>query len=134
MACRYRIPSKDCTPTYVGTYTVTLILDGMPMSVGPESVHCIDSSHPSLRGHFPGMPMVPGVVLFSQVMMELSARNPMLQVTGIRKLKFLRVLQPGQRFTINFESVTAGSLDVKCRQEEGALLMEARLVVTQSSC
>lgn len=103
------------------------------MSVSSESVHCIDRSHPSLQGHFPGMPIVPGVVLLSQVMIELSARNPMLQVTGIRKLKFLHILKPGQRFTINFESVTTGSLGVRCRQEGGDLLMEARLVVKKSS-
>jgi 3-hydroxymyristoyl/3-hydroxydecanoyl-(acyl carrier protein) dehydratase len=74
----------------------------------------VDESHPSLPGHFPGAPVVPGVVLLSQVLAELREQSPELVVTGIRKLKFLRMLLPGQYFTVEFEAPQAARLRFKC--------------------
>ena len=34
---------------------------------------CIDAGHPALPGHFPGQPLVPGVVLLEQVALGLRA-------------------------------------------------------------
>src|SRR5580698_10246520 len=74
----------------------------------------VDESHPSLPGHFPGAPVVPGVVLLSQVLAELREQSPEHIVTGIRKLKFLRMLLPGQYFTVEFETPQADRLRFKC--------------------
>ncbi|MGC3979801.1 MAG: hypothetical protein QM808_00900 [Steroidobacteraceae bacterium] len=89
---------------------------------------CVDSAHPSLPGHFPGSPVVPGVVLLSQVLADLAVQFPTVQVTGIHKLKFLRMLLPEQTFTAEFNMVDLTAMRFKCLQE-GAVLAEGRLAI-----
>lgn len=59
---------------------------------------CIDAAHPALAGHFPGNPIVPGVVVLERVAAALRAWG------GVRveKLdaKFVQPLQPGEVATI----------------------------------
>jgi 3-hydroxymyristoyl/3-hydroxydecanoyl-(acyl carrier protein) dehydratase len=89
---------------------------------------CVAPSHPSLPGHFPGTPVVPGVVLLSEVLAELSRQWPRLQVTGIAKLKFLRMLLPAQSFSVEFSTPETAALRFKCWQD-GAVLAEGRLAL-----
>lgn len=90
---------------------------------------CVDSAHPSLPGHFPGAPVVPGVVLLSEVLADQLRQLPQLRVTGIKKLKFLRMLLPGQSFTVEFAAPGAGGLRFKCWQDE-AVLAEGNLALS----
>ena len=55
----------------------------------------IPAAHPALPGHFPGNPVVPGVVLLDHVAAAL-ARWRGTRVTGLPQVKFLRPLGPGQ--------------------------------------
>jgi 3-hydroxyacyl-[acyl-carrier-protein] dehydratase len=66
----------------------------------------IDAAHPSLPGHFPGNTVVPGVVVLSHVLAILngqSAEHSGLRVVGIKRLKFLRQVLPGQRLRLVVE-------------------------------
>jgi 3-hydroxymyristoyl/3-hydroxydecanoyl-(acyl carrier protein) dehydratase len=56
---------------------------------------CIDAGHPALPGHFPGQPVVPGVVLLDRVAAALE-RWRGLRIAGLPQVKFLRPLLPGQ--------------------------------------
>lgn len=58
----------------------------------------IDAAHPALAGHFPGHPVVPGVVLLERVAAACKAWRDV----RIAKLdaKFLRPLQPCEDATI----------------------------------
>lgn len=98
------------------------------MSADSSCTLCIDNSHPSLPGHFPGSPVVPGVVLLSEVLADQQRQLPQLQVMGIKKLKFLRMLFPGQNFTVEFGVPAANGLRFKCWQK-GALLAEGNLAL-----
>ena len=74
-----------------------------------------------LRGHFPGAPIVPGVV---QVKWALLFARRYLRVegacTGIEALKFQSALQPGARATLTLELVPPGNkLRFSFRSGEG---------------
>jgi 3-hydroxyacyl-[acyl-carrier-protein] dehydratase len=91
----------------------------------------VDNTHPSLPGHFPGLPVVPGVVLLSQVLTDLARQLPRVRVTGIKKLKFLRMLFPDRRFTVEFGEPAERNLRFKCWQD-GDLLAEGNLALQVS--
>lgn len=63
----------------------------------------IPVAHPALPGHFPGHPIVPGVVLLDAVVAALPdhAGRP-VQVTGFPNIKFLAPLQPEREFEVTF--------------------------------
>lgn len=63
----------------------------------------VDSGHPSLEGHFPGNPVVPGVLLVDhvqQALLRLTGR----ELTQLQHVKFTSALRPGE--------TAVGSLDV----------------------
>ena len=63
----------------------------------------ISAQHASLAGHFPGNPVVPGVVLLDAVTHALSAQlGRAVTVTGMPNVKFLAPLLPEQEFSIAF--------------------------------
>ena len=53
------------------------------------------ADHPSLPGHFPGRPLVAGVLLLEQVADALRAWRGE-RLAGVREAKFIAPLQPGQ--------------------------------------
>ena len=55
----------------------------------------ISADHPALPGHFPGRPVVPGVVLLDRIAAALE-RWRGLRIAGLPQVKFLRPLLPGQ--------------------------------------
>jgi 3-hydroxymyristoyl/3-hydroxydecanoyl-(acyl carrier protein) dehydratase len=80
----------------------------------PSSLLSVDSAHPSLPGHFPHMPVVPGVVFLSFILDEARRQLPAAHVIGIRKLKFLQMLLPTQAFEVEFATPDKESLRFKC--------------------
>lgn len=56
----------------------------------------IDADHPSLPGHFPGHPVVPGVVLLDRIAAALE-RHGAGRLARIGAVKFLVPLLPGQQ-------------------------------------
>jgi 3-hydroxymyristoyl/3-hydroxydecanoyl-(acyl carrier protein) dehydratase len=55
----------------------------------------VPADHPSLPGHFPGHPVVPGVLLLDHVLQAVS-RLTGQDVAGLRQVKFASVLLPGE--------------------------------------
>lgn len=56
----------------------------------------IPSDHPSLPGHFPGRPIVPGVVVLEHVLAAIEAREGPLGAVRLPQVKFLQPLLPGE--------------------------------------
>jgi 3-hydroxymyristoyl/3-hydroxydecanoyl-(acyl carrier protein) dehydratase len=56
----------------------------------------VAAGHPSLPGHFPGRPLVPGVLLLDHVLQAVS-RLTGQDVTRLRQVKFTSALLPGEQ-------------------------------------
>lgn len=66
-----------------------------------KSAHTVPLAHPALAGHFPGRPIVPGVVILDYVGDALRAFLPeLVHITGFPVVKFLVPLPPEQTFEI----------------------------------
>ena len=69
----------------------------------------LDASHPMFAGHFPGNPLVPGAYLLAIVIEDARARlrerSAPHEPVGIRAVKFLQPVRPGQPFCCDFDPV-----------------------------
>ena len=65
----------------------------------------IGHDHPALPGHFPGRPVVPGVVLLDRVLEAVEREAGPLRALALPQVKFLQPLLPGERARIELEPV-----------------------------
>ena len=56
----------------------------------------IDADHPALPGHFPGHPVVPGVVVLDRVLAAIEATHGPLGALRLPQVKFVQPLLPGE--------------------------------------
>jgi 3-hydroxymyristoyl/3-hydroxydecanoyl-(acyl carrier protein) dehydratase len=99
-----------------------------------EVLRLIHSDHPSLPGHFPGDPLVPGVVILDEVAAALDQWRQDLQLSSVPGVKFLAPLRPEQLFTISLSATSeeAGEISFCCRA--GArVIVEGRLAVVRGA-
>ena len=90
----------------------------------------IDADHPSLLGHFPGDPVVPGVVILDEILAALTEWREDSRLTAMRAVKFLAPLKPDQPFTICLSGAhnADGEVHFWCRVED-RVIVEGRLQV-----
>lgn len=63
----------------------------------------IAADHPSLAGHFPGRPIVPGVVVLQKVVELIEAGHGPLPPLQLPQVKFLRPLLPGEEALVELQ-------------------------------
>jgi 3-hydroxymyristoyl/3-hydroxydecanoyl-(acyl carrier protein) dehydratase len=81
-----------------------------------ERTLTITKDHPALPGHFPGRPVVPGVVILDEVIETLKHRyGGSLIVTGLPAVKLSSPLTPDEPLTITIESEDVESAAFRCR-------------------
>ncbi|MDP2029089.1 MAG: hypothetical protein Q8K12_05580 [Thiobacillus sp.] len=69
----------------------------------------VAADHPAYAGHFPGRPILPGVVLLDEALLALAAVQGMAAAAGeIKSAKFLSPVQPGESLRLDYSSTTAG--------------------------
>jgi 3-hydroxyacyl-[acyl-carrier-protein] dehydratase len=82
----------------------------------------IPDTHPSLPGHFPGNPVVPGVVILDAVLQALYAWQPGSRLARMPSVKFVSPLRPGQPFIIELSQEDATRpVRFECRAAERCL-------------
>ncbi|MBK7541881.1 MAG: hypothetical protein IPP10_02775 [Candidatus Competibacteraceae bacterium] len=91
-----------------------------------ERFFSIPDDHPSLAGHFPGNPIVPGVVILDAVLRAFKSEYPSRSAHGMPVVKFLTPLRPGQACAIRFLE-SNGKLRFDCVLEDGRLLAQGQL-------
>jgi len=92
------------------------------------SSHRVPATHPALPGHFPGNPIVPGVLLMSIAIDTLREQLGPFQLREIRGVKFLALLHPEETFTIEGERTAPDSIHFRCLRE-GTCIAEGRIIV-----
>jgi 3-hydroxymyristoyl/3-hydroxydecanoyl-(acyl carrier protein) dehydratase len=99
--------------------------------MNPETRCAIAADHPSLAGHFPGNPIVPGVVILEEVARAFEAWRPTERPVGMPVVKFLAPLRPGQAFTIRFAQSGARGVRFECIRDDGRALAQGCLTVAR---
>jgi 3-hydroxyacyl-[acyl-carrier-protein] dehydratase len=56
---------------------------------------CVPADHPSLAGHFPGNPIVPGVLLLDVILSRVEHATG-CRAVRLQQVKFTSVLRPGE--------------------------------------
>jgi 3-hydroxyacyl-[acyl-carrier-protein] dehydratase len=65
--------------------------------------------HPAFAGHFPGMPILPGVVLLDEALRAIEVDLDLdLRQWQIAAAKFLEFVRPGEALTIEHTSPESG--------------------------
>lgn len=74
----------------------------------------IDASHPALPGHFPGQPIVPGVVLLDRLA-DTVQREWGMRLGTLPQVKFLRPLRPDETAALTIDgNATHGTFVIEC--------------------
>lgn len=69
----------------------------------------VPTQHPAFSGHFPGDPLLPGVVLLDEMLRSVEGlgRNG---YWSIATAKFLHPVRPGETLTLEHEPLTNGAI------------------------
>jgi 3-hydroxymyristoyl/3-hydroxydecanoyl-(acyl carrier protein) dehydratase len=88
---------------------------GLPLTIAAD--------HPAFAGHFPGSPLLPGVVLLDEAL-QAARRAGALPAAPFRiaSAKFLRPVTPGSRLVIHHRRAAGGAIefDIVCAGERVA--------------
>lgn len=87
----------------------------------------VPAKHPSLDGHFPGNPVVPGVILLEEILTVLKEWMPGSRIYGFQTVKFLHPVKPDSNFTIELEQTSPGLIRFKCHT--GKILLNTGTVI-----
>lgn len=83
-----------------------------------EHVFTIAHDHRALPGHFPGNPIVPGVVVLDEVASALQRLLPGTTPTGLPNAKFVSPLLPGEACTVRFSPGRGNTIQFQCMAED----------------
>jgi 3-hydroxyacyl-[acyl-carrier-protein] dehydratase len=71
----------------------------------------ISADHPALAGHFPGVPIVPGVLLLDETLRALEEDESLaLTQWRIGRAKFLKPVRPGETLLVEHEKLPNGTV------------------------
>ncbi|GAC1336759.1 MAG: hypothetical protein NVSMB18_00530 [Acetobacteraceae bacterium] len=80
----------------------------------PIGAFLVPPEHPSLEGHFPGNPIVPGVVLLDSALAAILGAYPGRRAAGLPSVKFLRPVRPGQEVGVACALPQGGRVAFAC--------------------
>jgi 3-hydroxyacyl-[acyl-carrier-protein] dehydratase len=112
------------------------------LEVGSQAVarKRFSGEEPFFRGHFPGNPIVPGVLLAEAMAqtagIAIGGPGKMFLLTAIRAMKFLRAIRPQEEIHFRAERVGEVGGLVQCAVEarvQGELVAEGQLVLAPVS-
>lgn len=94
----------------------------------------IPVNHPAFPGHFPGTPIVPGVVLLDEVIQAITADTGLdataLQISAV---KFMSPLRPGQSVVIEHEGSAGNTIKFEVLEGSRQIVVGSLVIKTQKS-
>ena len=90
----------------------------------------IEAAHPCLPGHFPGQPLVPGVVILDRVVAAVEAVHGPLGALRLPQVKFVQPLLPDEQAEIALEDASRDGVSRwRFRVERAGMLLASGEVV-----
>lgn len=81
----------------------------------------VKKTHPSLKGHFPGNPIVPGVVILDEVIQIIKAAKPDFIIKTIPIVKFIQPLLAEQTVLVEIKQKTDSTINFSCSHNDTPL-------------
>ena len=100
----------------------------MPSTRAPFT---IPHDHPSLPGHFPGDPVVPGVVVLDRVFAAIEAMHANAGGWRLPQVKFVQPLLPGEGAVVELEGDSA-RWRFRVVREDGTLLAAGEVAADEA--
>jgi 3-hydroxyacyl-[acyl-carrier-protein] dehydratase len=89
----------------------------------PSLPFSIDADHPAYAGHFPGMPITPGVVLLDEAIYLIAgAEKRGLQQCKLNSAKFLKPVLPGTRLVLHYDCRPNGNINFEIKDHEESVV------------
>ena len=99
--------------------------------MGNTTTLVIPPQHPAFDGHFPGAPLLPGVVLLDEMMRVLEADGSAFEGGWtLSSAKFLHPVRPGETLTFEHKTLGNGSIRFSIRSAAagGTLVASGTLI------
>ncbi len=102
---------RDVLAALVARHTRPAAADAPRAFASAPLAFTIPADHPALPGHFPGHPIVPGVVLLDHAIAALGASlNRPLDTWRLASAKFLSPVAPGEALDLAFDAAAGGTI------------------------
>jgi 3-hydroxymyristoyl/3-hydroxydecanoyl-(acyl carrier protein) dehydratase len=90
----------------------------------------IAADHPAFAGHFPGTPIVPGVVLLDAALHAIAAATGgSLHACQLNSVKFLQPVAPAMAVSLVYEKTASGSIRFDILADTGKIASGSVLLV-----
>jgi 3-hydroxyacyl-[acyl-carrier-protein] dehydratase len=102
------------------------------MTGSHQASFVVPADHPCLPGHFPGTPVVPGVVVLDHVLKAAEEWQRVgLHARGLKQVKFHSPLLPDQRANVSLE-LGAGTLTFRVTRDDQPVAQGIYVIATPS--
>ena len=126
-----RLPGPPCRAVRAAP-AVSAAPAGPEASAGPADTGApgtvirhvdVPADHPAFDGHFPGAPLLPGVMLLAEVLEALAGAPELARSLGDRPViaaaKFLAPVRPGSALTVELRPGDGGAVAFEVRRRDG---------------
>lgn len=81
----------------------------------------VPADHPAFAGHFPGRPILPGVVLLDEALRAARELLPAARGWAIPQAKFLQPVAPGDQLVLHLNPLAGGGFAFEFRRAQATV-------------